>query len=685
MKKVVFVLLHIFFLVLFQGRAQASSQKVIIVGGDSDYPPYEFIDKDGKYRGFNIDIMEAIAEKIGYTVSFEPKKWSEALSDLEKGKIDAVQGMNKITLRENMFLFSNPYTINEQVIFTKSDTSYITDIGDLHGRRVGLQEDDVCMQLLNGVSDINIVPYKSQRDAMMGLLNGEVEAVIGNKIVGLYEIQKNKLLDKVKITGETVFSTEYSMVTNVKNKDIIPMFNKGLEDIKASGEYDRIHNKWFGEVIGYSMDSYKNLINGTMVIGTLITGIVIATLLINKSLKHKVEVRTRELEEISRVVAADEERYRIFIEECPDAIFTHDLENKIIFVNDEGRKLIGAESKNDIIGRHMGEFAPNMIYVEEMVGSSFSGKTVYNKKIKRIDGTLIDVDIRGAFINFGGKENILSIVRDISDRKRLYEAIEYDRIKTEFFSNMSHELRTPLNVILASVQLMESKLQTNPECEQAASINGSIKNIRHNSHRLLRLVNNLIDITKIDSGYISLNLTNGNIVDVVEDTVNSVIEYARVKNIDIIFDTDSEEIITVFDEDKIERIMLNLLSNGVKFSKDKGEILVYIKNLGSRVSISVKDNGIGIPDDKLSVVFERFRQVNKTLTRSFEGSGIGLSLVKSLVEMQSGEITVESEYGVGTTFTVYLPIKTISEDEEVASRSLITNKDMADIEFSDIT
>ncbi|MEG1416574.1 MAG: HAMP domain-containing sensor histidine kinase, partial [Clostridium sp.] len=282
-------------------------------------------------------------------------------------------------------------------------------------------------------------------------------------------------------------------------------------------------------------------------------------------------------------------------------------------------------------------------------------------------------------------ENILSIVRDISDRKRLYEAIEYDRIKTEFFSNMSHELRTPLNVILASLQLMESKIRSSEECEQAASIEGSIDNIRHNGHRLLRLVNNLIDITKIDSGYISLNLSNGNIVDAVESTVDSVIEYAKVKNIDVIFDTEEEEIIMAFDDDKIERIMLNLLANSVKFSKEEGEIFVNIKRVEDRVAISVRDNGIGIPEDKIPVVFERFRQVNKTLTRSFEGSGIGLSLVKSLIEMQEGEITVESVYGMGSTFTVYLPIKIISEEEETISRSLITNKDMADIEFSDIT
>ncbi|MEF9935411.1 MAG: transporter substrate-binding domain-containing protein [Clostridium sp.] len=685
MKKVVFIMVHIFFLVIYPSTVYAQGQKIITIGGDCDYPPYEFVDKDGKYKGFNVDIMNAVAAKMGYKIDFKPMKWSEALDNLKKGKLDAVQGMSKITTRENQFIFSNPYTISEQVIFTKVDTSYISDISDLRGRRVGVQNGDVCMQLLTGVSDIKIVPYKSQREAMNGLLNGELEAVIGNKVVGLYEIQKNEHLDKVKFAGDIMYSTEYGLVAIDKNKDIITLFNKGLEDIKKSGDYERIHDKWFGSVIGYSVDSYKNLINGTMVIGTLITGIVIATLLINKSLKHKVEIRTRELEQVSKVVAEDEERYRKFIEACPDAIFTHDLENKIIFINDEGRKLLGAENKSDIIGRNMSEFAPNMIYVEEMVGSYFSGKTVYNKKIRKIDGTLIDVDIRGAFVNFGGKENILSIVRDISDRKRLYEAIEYDRIKTEFFSNMSHELRTPLNVILASLQLMESKIRSSEECEQAASIEGSIDNIRHNGHRLLRLVNNLIDITKIDSGYISLNLSNGNIVDAVESTVDSVIEYAKVKNIDVIFDTEEEEIIMAFDDDKIERIMLNLLANSVKFSKEEGEIFVNIKRVEDRVAISVRDNGIGIPEDKIPVVFERFRQVNKTLTRSFEGSGIGLSLVKSLIEMQEGEITVESVYGMGSTFTVYLPIKIISEEEETISRSLITNKDMADIEFSDIT
>ncbi|MEG0371573.1 MAG: transporter substrate-binding domain-containing protein [Clostridium sp.] len=682
----VFLLILIILLIFNPLLVEAKNpNKVIRIGGDNNYPPYEFVDTNNVYKGFNVDIMRAAAAEVGYDIEFVPLKWSEAIRALENGEVDAIQGMNKIEDREKKFIFSESYAASEQVIFTLKDTVYISNINDLKGKKVSIQTGDIAIQILSGIDNIDIRTFQNQDQALNELYNGKVDAFIGNKIVGLYYVQKEDKLDKVKITGTTIFKSEYSLATTSDKREIISLFNKGLKDIKDKGIYKQIDDRWFGVAVGYSQDKWRGIVNTFIIIIFLVVGVVVATLFTNNTLKNKIVDGTRELEEVYKVIAGDEERYKSFIESCPDAIFSHNFDNEIIFINDEGRRLLGASSKDEIIGRSMKEFTPDMAYVEEVVGSYFSGKTVYNRTVRRIDGGLIDVEIRGSFIIHSGKESVISIVRDIGDRKKLYEAIEYDRVKTEFFSNISHELRTPLNVILASLQLMETKTKKYNHGDIGIDINKNINSIRHNGHRLLRLVNNLIDITKIDSGYISLNMTNGNIIDVIENAVTAVIEYAQVKNIEVTFDTDSEEIIMAFDEDKIERIMLNLLSNAVKFSEANGSILVDIKKSGDKVIISVEDNGVGIPKDKLGVVFERFRQVNKTLTRSFEGSGIGLSLVKSLVEMQNGEIKVDSIVDKGSTFTVYLPIKILDEEEENSSRSLMAENDMVEIEFSDLT
>lgn len=273
------------------------------------------------------------------------------------------------------------------------------------------------------------------------------------------------------------------------------------------------------------------------------------------------------------------------------------------------------------------------------------------------------------------------------NRRQVEELLEYDKLKTEFFTNLSHELRTPLNVIISTVQLLTSLDKSKTLGEDKIKYYLSIMN--QNSLRLLRLINNIIDMTKLDGNYLTLNLTNNNIVYVVEDICQSVAEYIKNQNIDIVFDTDVEEKIMTFDEEKLERIILNILSNAVKFTNSNGSIFVNIYDKEAFIEISIRDTGVGIPKDKLEFIFERFAQLDKSLSRRSEGSGIGLSLVKSLVEMHEGKIIARSELEKGTEIIISLPVKLI-EDEQL--RNNVIYKQVKDskyektipMEFSDI-
>ena len=271
-------------------------------------------------------------------------------------------------------------------------------------------------------------------------------------------------------------------------------------------------------------------------------------------------------------------------------------------------------------------------------------------------------------------------------RGQLNEVIELDALKSDFFSNLSHELRTPLNVIMSTLQLLESQ-RKNSDMKVVTSKQEKHFNImKQNCYRQLRLVNNMIDITKIDSGFFEIKLQNHNIVSVVENITLSVADYIKSKGIELVFDTDVEEKITAFDLDSFERIMLNLLSNAVKFTKEGGNITVNINNKGETLLISVKDSGIGIHKNKLDIIFDRFRQVDKSLTRNHEGSGIGLSLVKSLVEMHGGKISVQSKYGSGTEFVIEMPIRMVPEEDAIVKGESVqqSNVEKIHIEFADI-
>jgi len=181
-----------------------------------------------------------------------------------------------------------------------------------------------------------------------------------------------------------------------------------------------------------------------------------------------------------------------------------------------------------------------------------------------------------------------------------------------------------------------------------------------------------------------MNLSNKNIVEVIERIVTSVTAFTESKGINIIFDTNIEEKIIACDPEKLERIVLNLISNAIKFSDEGDEILVYVKDKDEFVEISVKDNGIGIEKKYLDIIFDRFKQVDKSLSRNTEGTGVGLSLVKSIVELAGGSITVESEVGKGSKFTVNLPSKKVLQENMLYSSNVRSDNESIQVELSDI-
>lgn len=440
---------------------------------------------------------------------------------------------------------------------------------------------------------------------------------------------------------------------------------------------------------------------------------------------HEVQAVLTISRDISDVIASEEalkkseEKYRNLVDQSIDGITIIDDHGYLIEFNRGMEKITGLK-RELAIGRPAVDLYLKIIPEEhklKLVYDSLKHSAelfhsednteengrIFDGIIERPDGTRRN--IQDLSYKFKLKEGSYTccITRDITEikkleelkkavwenEKRLEEAMELERLRTEFFANISHELRTPLNIIFSSIQLIDSiASEEKSNSDNCEIIMKCIKSSKQNCYRLLRLINNLIDVTKIDAGFYQLNPINCNIVSVVEDITMSIAEYIKFKNINFVFDTDMEERIISCDPEKIERIVLNLLSNAIKFSDNGGCISVKILNRKEYVVISVKDTGIGIPEDKVDYIFERFRQIDNSLTRMYEGSGIGLSLVKSLVEMHGGSIAVKSILGKGTKFDVKLPAKV--NGTEIKNK-LSVNNNMQDsytekinIEFSDI-
>lgn len=274
---------------------------------------------------------------------------------------------------------------------------------------------------------------------------------------------------------------------------------------------------------------------------------------------------------------------------------------------------------------------------------------------------------------------------NIKNRKLYKIAKEREQLKTDFIANMSHELRTPLNIIRSASTLLELKANKNEQVEKEYILD-KVERINQNSDRLIRLINNLIDITKFDSGFYECRCKNENIVYVVEDIVFATVDYANAKNIELIFDTDSEEIITFIDKEKIERVILNLLSNAIKFTNENGKIEVHIIHDDKFVYISIKDNGIGIPKEKINQIFHRFYQVDSILSRKNEGSGIGLCIVDEIIKMHSGKVKIDSEENKGTTFEIILNLARDNsmDDDHMEDKTDRSIKDVVKVEMANI-
>lgn len=302
---------------------------------------------------------------------------------------------------------------------------------------------------------------------------------------------------------------------------------------------------------------------------------------------------------------------------------------------------------------------------------------LYNGEIRHIKLSIVPI------MNSSGEINkmfcyTLDMTNEIQNNLIMEES---NRMKEELMSTLSHELRTPLTVILSSIQLTENLY----EKDITENVQKSLGIIKQNSRKILKLVNNFLELGKAEAGFLSPNYTPMDLVFLCESVVSSIIPFAESKGVKLIFDTMEEELFTLLDVNKIERVLLNLMSNAIKFTPSGGEILIRIEKKEDVISMAVRDSGIGIPKDKMEYIFDRYVMINKRGNAKYEGTGLGLSLVKKLVDIMEGNIEVISMEGMGTEFIINLPYR-LPKEKELPYLGFISDElqTVVDIELSDI-
>lgn len=379
---------------------------------------------------------------------------------------------------------------------------------------------------------------------------------------------------------------------------------------------------------------------------------------------------------------------RLILDSTNDAIMMIDLKGIILDINRSFAKRFG-KMPEEVINKKWAEFVPQNMY-----GTLANERAGYFKKVIATKEPVAFEDLRdGRMFNNrlypvlknGQVKAVTVFSTDITDKITAIEEAKKNtenetrmRIKNEFFANMSHEFRTPISVILAQLELMMLRIQDDEKMEKY------IKAARQNSYRLVRLVENILDIMKSDAGYLKADLRYDNIVAIIKEVTDLAEKYASAKCISLQFKTKLLGYYMAVDKNKTERIILNLLSNAVKYTQKGGRITVTVKGKRNGILIEVSDSGEGIPKEKQELIFERFVQADASLARKAEGSGIGLSLTKSFVELLRGKIWVKSSPGEGSTFYVELPVQELDNKDYFIEAESRTLQERVEIEFSDI-
>lgn len=360
--------------------------------------------------------------------------------------------------------------------------------------------------------------------------------------------------------------------------------------------------------------------------------------------------------------------YRLLVESVHDyAIFALDPQGTVLSWNPGAQRFKGYEP-HEIIGRHFRAFysaadqaaqRPEM----ELEVAARDGRVEDEGWRIRKDGSRFWANVIITALRDESRALVgyAKVTRDLTERKaaedravadarRLATAEEANRAKATFLASMSHELRTPLNAIAGYADLLLSGVGGTVSEQQRAYLDRILRSEKH----LLAIINDILNFSRIEAGQLDYDLQTISLDCVVEVVTPMIEPQALAKRLTLVH-TAVENAMVVADRAKVEQILLNLLSNAVKFTPRDGRIDVEVETIGSRVEMRVKDTGIGIPARDLRAIFQPFIQVGRSLTTTHEGTGLGLAISSDLAHAMGGELAVDSEVGVGSTFTLTLP------------------------------
>lgn len=601
----------------------------IVLGGDEYFPPFEYVDQNGVYKGFNVDIIRAIAIDMGLDIDIVPMTWKDAIAKLEVGEIDGLEGMKRTAERDGLYDFSDPYYTSALSIFIEAQNNYIKSLDDLTHLKVAVQADDVAYAIVAKIAGVTIVETDSQLQALELLIAGEVDGYIGNRETGLYSIQKYEYQDYVKIIGESLNPQHYCIALKRGSQIQLSLLNRGLANIKKDGTYDKIYKKWFGEQIYATKEAlmgYLYAFLAVLVVLVLIFGLMMRW---NRALKREVKKQTQSIREDAIYKAQ-------IINSIFSGLVTFNSCGDILTVNQNVGKIFQCASVH-FIGKNIVDTPLEQIVdhtkFQEVLKSGTryinleSPAQIADKKRQ------IEYNIYPLKTTRDDIEGITITLLDITEEKQNAEMIRRkDKLASlgRLTTSIAHEIRNPLTAIKTYIELIPQKIST-PSFQRKI-----VEDVPADIARVNALISQVLDYAKPQTAKcerIDLKEITQKIVNIYSEEIS---EKAIALKLAI-----ATDIYAIIDINHYKQIVANLLLNAVDAvaNAPNPTITISAQREVQGVKLCVIDNGVGFKDDAADLIFEPF------YTTKTGGTGLGLAIVQQLLEENQGQIYARRQVG----------------------------------------
>jgi PAS domain S-box-containing protein len=641
------------------------SHRRIVIGGDHNYPPYEYLDENGRPAGYNVDLTRAIAQEVGLDIEIRLGPWTDILNAMARGEIDALQGMFYSHERDLTFDFTAPHIVNHGVSVVRADEDPPPATpADLAGKRIVVQEGDIMHDYaikLGLGEQISVVD--TQVDALRELAQGKHDCALISRLTARYLIKKYAWKN-LRVGQQPILSPDYCFAVPEGHNALLAQLGEGLKVIDETGEYRRIYEKWMGVYEG-SPDNLLAVLRYAAMVVVPLLALILAVSLWSWSLRRQVASRTRAFRE-------SEARFRLFAELAPVGIVILDDRKNTLYISSKFTEILGYTLEDMPTVEQWWPLA----YPDETMRSRVRREwreAVYeaeqtSAEIKPMEypvtcksGVVRDIEFRMASTT----ELNVVVITDITERKKA-EA-EHDKLQSQFIQaqkmesvgrlagGVAHDYNNMLSVILGYAELvMERTAPDDPLQEDLREIHSAARHSAEITGQLLAFARK----QAISPQVLDLN-----------ETVEGMLKMLRRligEDINLAWQPGAESGFVKMDPSQIDQILANLCVNARDAIAGVGKVTIETANVcideeycadhggfvpGEYVLLTVSDDGCGMDAATIEAIFEPFF----TTKEVGEGTGLGLATVYGIVKQNNGFINVYSELENGTTFRIYLP------------------------------